>query len=75
MVVGNSFFGEFKDYFHNDVFEGAKFIAFWQNLVMSVSFVVMFWERDGVDGQSFTIGWVDKVVGNVCNCGTKLFAD
>ena len=43
MIAGGAFFGQFETYFHSDIFEGGKFIAFLQNLVMSISFIVMFW--------------------------------
>ena len=68
MITGGIFFGEFEQYFHNDIFEGAKFIAFWQNLVMSISFIIMFWERETIDGQSFTIAW-SKFIGTSISVG------
>ena len=57
MVSGGPFFGQFEKYFHGDTFEGAKFIAFLQNLIMSINFIFLFWERRSSEGQSFTIAW------------------
>ena len=57
MLSGGPFFGQFEKYFHGDTFEGAKFIAFLQNLIMSINFIFMFWERRSSEGQSFTIAW------------------
>lgn len=68
MITGGRFFGQFELYFHKDTFEGAKFIAFLQNLVMSVNFVVMFWERRSSQGQSFTIAWT-KWIGTSMTVG------
>lgn len=68
MLYGAQFFSQFSLYFHGDTFEGAKFIAFWQNLVMSISFLIMFWERKTIAGQSFTIAW-SKCVGTSLTVG------
>lgn len=57
MIVGGPFFKDFTPYFQGDIFESAKFIAFIQNLVMSVCFVSMFYTRRSSEGQSFTIAW------------------
>jgi hypothetical protein len=57
MITGGKFFAQFEQYFRNNIFEGAKFIAFIQNLVISVCFVLMFWQRQSSEGQSFTIAW------------------
>lgn len=57
MISGGPFFGQFESYFRNEIFEGAKFIANIQNLVISVCFVLMFWQRQSSEGQSFTIAW------------------
>lgn len=57
MIVGGPFFRDFLPYFKGDLFESAKFIAFIQNAVMSILFVIMFLERRTSEGQSFTIAW------------------
>ena len=57
MLLGGPFFAQFTPYFRGDIFESAKFIAFIQNAVISVSFVSMFYMRGTSAGQSFTIAW------------------
>lgn len=56
MLAGGPFFAP-GDYFQNDIFESAKFIAMLQNAVMSILFVRMFYarKRNGhpIEGQSF----------------------
>ncbi len=75
MIAGGKFFGQFEPYFHNEIFEGAKFIAFIQNLVISVCFVLMYWERQTSEGQSFTIAW-SKWLGTSMTVGLSyLLAD
>ena len=75
MIAGGKFFGQFEPYFHNEIFEGAKFIAFIQNLVISICFVLMYWERQNADGQSFTIAW-SKWIGTSMTVGLSyLLAD
>lgn len=75
MIAGGKFFGQFEPYFHNEIFEGAKFIAFIQNLVISVCFVLMYWERQNSEGQSFTIAW-SKWLGTSMTVGLSyLLAD
>lgn len=75
MLRGGPFFGQFEPYFHKEMFEGAKFIAFIQNLVISVCFVLMYWERQNSEGQSFTIAW-SKWIGTSMTVGfSYLMAD
>lgn len=75
MLAGGPFFGQFEPYFHKEMFEGAKFIAFIQNLVISVCFVLMYWERQSSEGQSFTIAW-SKWIGTSMTVGfSYLLAD
>jgi hypothetical protein len=57
MLLGGPFFKDLLPYFKGEMFETAKFIAYLQNLVISVSFVAMFYSRRSIEGQSFTIGW------------------
>lgn len=57
MLVGGPFFAGLHPYFRGDLFEAAKFIAFVQNAAMSALFVAMFYQRQSVAGQSFTIAW------------------
>lgn len=57
MYFGGQFFRQFELFFQNDHIRGATFIAFIQNAIMSISFVVMFHMRGSVEGQSFTIAW------------------
>lgn len=68
MIAGGPFFGQFEPYFHNEIFEGAKFIAFIQNLVISICFILMFWQRQSSEGQSFTIAW-SKWIGTSMTVG------
>ncbi|MEN0055073.1 MAG: hypothetical protein AAGC65_15470 [Mucilaginibacter sp.] len=55
MLTGGPFFGQFKLYFNGDVYQGAIFIAYIQNLIISVCFILMIWERKTAEGQSLTI--------------------
>ena len=41
MLTGGPFFGQFNRYFRGDIFQGAIFIAYVQNLVISVCFLLM----------------------------------
>lgn len=68
MFYGGPFFGQFTDYFYGDVFQGAIFIAYIQNLVISVCFLLMIWERGNSEGQSLTIG-VFKCLGTSLTVG------
>lgn len=68
MIAGGPFFGQFEPYFHKEIFEGAKFIAFIQNLIISVCFILMYWQRQNSDGQSFTIAWT-KWIGTSMTVG------
>src|SRR5215217_1343123 len=54
MLTGGPFFGQFSDYFRADIFQGAIFIAYLQNLIISVCFLLMIWERKSTEGQSLT---------------------
>jgi hypothetical protein len=75
MIFGGKFFGQFQPYFHSEIFEGAKFIALIQNAVISVCFVLMYWQRQNSDGQSFTIAW-SKWIGTSLTVGISyVFAD
>lgn len=75
MIAGGPFLGQFEPYFHKEIFEGAKFIAFIQNLVISVCFVLMYWQRQTSEGQSFTIAW-SKWIGTSMTVGLSyLLAD
>ena len=68
MIAGGPFFGQFEPYFHKEIFEGAKFIAFIQNLIISVCFVLMYFQRQSSEGQSFTIAW-SKWIGTSMTVG------
>lgn len=68
MLKGGPFFGQFNDYFKADIFQGAIFIAYVQNLVISVCFLLMIWERRSSEGQSLTIG-VFKCIGTGLTVG------
>ena len=57
MLLGGPFFKDLLPYFKGDMFESAKFIAYIQNTIISVSFVAMFLLRRSSEGQSFTIAW------------------
>lgn len=57
MLLGGPFFKDMMPYFKGELFEAAKFIAYIQNLVISVSFLSMFYSRGSSEGQSFTIAW------------------
>lgn len=75
IIAGGPFFGQFEPYFHKEIFEGAKFIAFIQNLVISICFVLMYWQRQSPEGQSFTIAW-SKWIGTSMTVGLSyLLAD
>lgn len=41
--------------FNGDAFEVGKFIAYGQNMMMSILFLLMFWRRRSLKGQSFYI--------------------
>jgi len=68
MLTGGPFFGQFNDYFKADIFQGAIFIAYVQNLIISVCFLLMIWERGSAEGQSLTIG-VFKCIGTGLTVG------
>lgn len=68
MLTGGPFFGQFVDYFKADIFHGAIFIAYIQNLIISVCFLLMIWERKSSEGQSLTIG-VFKCIGTGLTVG------
>jgi len=68
MLAGGPFFGQFSNYFKSDIFQGAIFIAYIQNLIMSVCFLLMIWERKSSEGQSITIG-VFKCIGTGLTVG------
>lgn len=68
MLTGGPFFGQFENYFKKDIFQGAIFIAYIQNLIISICFLLMIWERKSSDGQSLTIG-VFKCVGTGLTVG------
>jgi hypothetical protein len=68
MLTGGPFFGQFTDYFKNDTFQGAIFIAYIQNLIISVCFLLMIWERKSSEGQSLTIA-VFKCIGTGLTVG------
>lgn len=42
-------------YFGGDAFEVGKVIALGQNLMMSITFLTMYWRRNSMEGQSFYI--------------------
>lgn len=68
MLSGGPFFGQFQPYFAGDVFQGAIFIAYIQNLIISVCFILMLLERKSSEGQSLTIG-VFKCIGTGLTVG------
>ena len=68
MLTGGPFLGQFSSYFQADIFQGAIFIAYLQNLVISVCFLLMIWERKSSEGQSLTIG-VFKCIGTGLTVG------
>jgi len=68
MLTGGPFFAQFTDYFKGDIFQGAIFIAYIQNLVISVCFLLMLWERGNARGQSLTIG-IFKCIGTGLTVG------
>ncbi len=72
MYIGGPFFAQFNNYFNNDLFESAKFIAYIQNAVMSVLFVNMFYTRKKnnhpIEGQSFYIALM-KMIGTAFTVG------
>ncbi|NJI73259.1 hypothetical protein HCX49_08585 [Sphingobacterium kitahiroshimense] len=68
MFTGGPFFGQFATYFKSDIFHGAIFIAYIQNLIISVCFLLMIWERKSSEGQSLTIG-VFKCIGTGLTVG------
>ncbi len=57
MLLGGPFLKNLMPYFKGEMFETAKFIALFQNLVISASIVSMFYSRRSIEGQSFTIAW------------------
>ena len=68
MTLGIQFFADFDTWFNRDVMDSAKFIAFIQNLVISIAFVVMLWLRRSSEGQSFWIA-VTKLIGTPLTVG------
>ena len=68
MALGIQFFAGFDTWFNNDVLDSARFIAFIQNLVISIGFVVMLWLRRSSEGQSFWIA-VTKMIGTPLTVG------
>jgi hypothetical protein len=68
MLAGGPFFGQFQIYFFGDIFQGAIFIAYVQNLIISICFLLMIWERDSSNGQSLTIG-IFKCIGTGLTVG------
>ena len=68
MIFGGRLFGSFDRYFHRDIFQGAIFIAYVQNLIMSICFLLMLWERRSVEGQSMTIA-IFKCIGTSLSVG------
>jgi hypothetical protein len=68
MFTGAQFFSQFTPFFSNKTDSAAEFIAFFQNLLISVSFIVMFWLRQDVRGQSFLIA-VLKWIGTPLTIG------
>lgn len=68
MLTGGPFFGQFELYFKSEMFNGAKFIAYIQNLVISICFILMLWQRKSSIGQSFTIAW-SKWIGTSMTVG------
>lgn len=68
MLVGGPFFGQFESYFMGDTFQGAIFIAYVQNLIMSICFILMLWQRKSSEGQSLTIG-ITKCIGTGLTVG------
>jgi hypothetical protein len=68
MLTGGPFFGQFRPYFFGDVFQGAIFIAYIQNLIISICFLLMILERRSSEGQSLTIG-VFKCLGTGLTVG------
>ncbi|WP_125589838.1 transmembrane-type terpene cyclase [Companilactobacillus jidongensis] len=71
MVTGAKYFVGLPS-FHQNTFEVAKFIAFTQNLIMSILFLSQFYQRKQVDnpikGQSFTIA-ITKCIGTGLTVG------
>ncbi|MGL5330954.1 MAG: hypothetical protein ACRDD7_16955 [Peptostreptococcaceae bacterium] len=55
----------FKPLFDGDIFQTAGFIAYFQNLLMSILFVLMFLERRNLKAQSLSIA-VFKWIGTFC---------
>ena len=68
MLTGGPFFGQFQNYFKNDIFQGAIFIAYIQNLIISICFLLMIWERQSSEGQSLMIG-IFKCIGTGLTVG------
>ncbi|MCH3967195.1 MAG: hypothetical protein PHR15_01705 [Atopobiaceae bacterium] len=72
MFTGGDFFSHFSYFFDNSAREGAKFIAFIQNAIMSVLFIQMFYTRKHyghpIDGQSFYIA-LTKFIGTSLTVG------
>ncbi|SDG25105.1 transmembrane-type terpene cyclase [Epilithonimonas hungarica] len=68
MLTGGPFFGQFQNYFKNHIFQGAIFIAYIQNLIISICFLLMIWERQSNEGQSLTIG-IFKCIGTGLTVG------
>lgn len=68
MLLGGPFFGQFETYFFGDVFQGAIFIAYIQNLIISVCFILMLWQRKSSVGQSLYIA-LTKCIGTGLTVG------
>lgn len=68
MLAGGPFLGQFNAYFNGDIFQGAIFIAYIQNLVISICFLLMIWERRSAEGQSLTIA-IFKCIGTGLTVG------
>ena len=74
MLTGGPFLGQFVPYFKGDIFQGAIFIAYVQNLVISICFLLMIWQRRSSEGQSLTIG-VFKCIGTGLTVGIYYLFD
>jgi hypothetical protein len=68
MLTGGVFFGQFKPYFFGEIFQGAIFIAYFQNMIMSVCFILMLLERRNSDAQSLVIA-LSKCLGTGLTVG------
>jgi len=68
MLTGGPFFGQFKDYFFGEIWQGGIFIAYIQNLIISACMITMLWQRRSSEGQSLYIG-VFKCIGTGLTVG------